>query len=117
MPTSVPVIVLLDLPGGECPSAIANTGCIQRADLLPFALQFESQGVPPRLLEQTALLNVVTNNVPKLTQCRILNITSVSDCGCDAKFAPKALDKTTCSSVNHEVPLLDDGRPLCRLPI
>ena len=43
-----------------------------------FCLQFESQGVAPKLLEQTALLNVVTNNVPKLTQCRILNITSVS---------------------------------------
>jgi hypothetical protein len=45
---------------------------------LLFHVQFESQGVIPDNLEQTALLNVVTKNVPKLTQCRILNITEVA---------------------------------------
>jgi hypothetical protein len=46
------------------------------------SLQFETQGVVPNLLEQTALLTVVTNNVPKLTQCRILNVTTVSWVSC-----------------------------------
>lgn len=42
-------------------------------------LQFHGQGVKPGVLEQTGLLHTVNNNVPLLSQCRILNVTEV--CG------------------------------------
>lgn len=61
----------------EC-SMISSAALSNMLTVAVVCLQFESPGVIPNLLEQNALLNGVTNSVPKLTQCRVLNITTVS---------------------------------------
>lgn len=79
-------ISLLCLGVAACDSAAQHTHQVRiwtgtytvTSAVAMVCLQFESPGVVPNLLEQTALLNGVTNSVPKLTQCRILNITTVS---------------------------------------